>query len=927
MKVIKTQNIIIAWLAWHFFQMPQFLFAVWGNYLAFILDYFSIPTLLLTLLAPWRNYRWKYPRGFAVGELLTVFISNIFSRVVGFICRLVLIATGIVTLAVVLIAGLVVIVIWIALPLCMVFIAFFTLLQGMYLPIKLIGLAVVAVWLTWETMTFFSYRLRRPVFLVRLPDIIAQISDYPIEAFLSRSSQRIFARAIHSCRRRKLSPMPSETLFLALIEGSQEVCSILYRLGIDHKKLRTNLKNYLEKCPQEKTVVSKVSESWQKSLEKAALVAAERGKLQITEKELLVGLAYQDAFFQNLLVAQDLKEKDIENITLWLDALQVHQAKEKQFWTKENLAKYGSLGKDWAAGYTVTLDAFSIDWEKISARHAFGEIIGHEREISELEIALDTFSLRNALIVGEPGVGRKSLVQALAERCYFGTGLPNLKGKRVVELDMVQLLARTQGQEKVESLLDEILTEAEAAGNVILVIDELDHFVGDKVQKLGEVDISTILGKYLKMPHFQFVGITSQDGLHRNLEDNASFLEYFRKIEVAEISEMETIRVLQNIALQIEHRDNIMILYPSVREIVNLSARYFPSTPFPKKAVDILQEAAVYVKSLKEKVILPHHIAKIISDKTQIPVGKMEFKEKSVLLNLEKLIHEKIVNQAEAVSEISVAMRRARSGISNKKRPMGTFLFLGPTGVGKTETAKALADIYFGGQDKMIRLDMSEFQAIADIPRLLGAISPVEQQGLLTTPVRENPFALVLLDEIEKAHPDILNLLLQVLDEGHITDGQGRRVLFTNTIIICTSNAGAAAIFHATEAGKAINRDEFLSFLFDKGIFRPEFINRFDATVIFHPLSKENLMEIAQLTLAALAKNLQDKDVEFVISQPLKEKIVELSYKPEFGARQMRRVMQDKVENPIAEALLQEKLTKGDKFEINPENFEVVKLS
>ncbi len=730
-----------------------------------------------------------------------------------------------------------------------------------------------------------------------------------------------------------MSAVTSETIFYAMLEESREIKAVMTRLGIEPKGLHADLRNYLEKLPKDSPTPRQdenhnpvFSPSFEKVLLEAAKISATRLKKEIGVHELLVALAKHDTFFKGVLIVKDLKEKDIENITLWLDGRETFLLEQKKFWTKGNLARAGSLGRDFASGYTVALDEFSIDWVKITQKNLFAEVIGHTKEIDELEIILDTFSLRNALIIGDIGIGRKSIVEALSKRCYLGTGSPNLVGRRVVELDLVALLSRIQDQEKLESTLDEILQEAATAGNVILVVDELDRFVGRQNAQPGEIDITTILSKYLKIPSFQFIGITSFDGLHRRLEQDPAFLEYFRRIEVQEISEIETIRILQNLALELEPKNKLLVLYPSIREIVNLTGRYFPSTPFPKKAIDILQEAVVYVRGMKEKVVLPHHIASIISSKTQIPVGKIEFKEKSVLLNLENLIHKRIIGQNEAVTDISMAMRRARSGIESKKRPMGTFLFLGPTGVGKTETAKALADIYFAGVEKMIRLDMSEFQSIADIPRLLGAVSPVEQQGLLTTPVRENPFSLVLLDEIEKAHPNILNLFLQVFDEGHITDGQGRRVMFTNTIIICTSNAGAAEIFKATELNNTVDKNKFLSFLFEKGQFLPEFINRFDATIIFHPLTRENLMGIAELTLAGLAKNLKEKDIEFVISELLKAKIVELSYKPEFGAREMRRVMQDKVENSIAEALLSDKLVKGERFEINPENFEVVKL-
>lgn len=757
------------------------------------------------------------------------------------------------------------------------------------------------------------------------------IPPYNLADFLSLESAKIIKRAIKIAKKKKLYEISSEILFYSSLLESREIQTLTFRLGMDAKKLQEDLKNYLEKSriqnPENIGKTSLIfSESFQQIIVESAKMAHERGHMLIGEKEIFANLAKYDLFFKDVLIENELKEKDVESITLWLDDLEEKLKDSKKFWTKKNLSKLGSFGRDFAAGFTVTLDQFSIDWREIEKNNIFNEITGHQKEIDGLEIILTKSKLSNALIIGEKGVGKKSLVQALAQRCFLGTGLVELKDKRVVELDMVSLISRIQDQEKLEITLDQIFQETLASGNVILVIDDLDKFVTLKTQKPGEIDISVVLAKYLAIPAFDFIGITTYEGLHRKLEEVPSFMEYFSKIEVSEISESETINILQNLSAALEYKYNILIIYPAIREIINLTSRYFPSTPFPKKAIDTLDEAAAYVNSKKEKVLFPHHIAKIISDKTQIPVGKLEIKEKSVLMNLENLIHQKIVNQENAVNEISIAMRRARAGIASKKRPMGVFLFLGPTGVGKTETAKALADIYFNGQEKMIRLDMSEFQDISDIPRLIGAVSPVEQHGLLTTSVRENPFALVLLDEIEKSHPNILNLFLQVFDEGHITDGQGRKIIFTNTIIICTSNAGAPMIFKSVESGKMIEKDKLLSSLFDKGIFKPEFINRFDATVIFHPLTKDNLNKIAQIMLSGLQKNLKEKDIDLIITDPLKEKIVELSYKPEFGAREMRRVVQDKVENEVAKALLSDKITGGDKIEINPDNFEVIKI-
>lgn len=754
---------------------------------------------------------------------------------------------------------------------------------------------------------FFSFYL---IFLNI--NLFSELKIKKAKGVLDFNSAKIVLDAISYCKKKRIQTN-SAALFYFAIKKSKDVNLVLLRLGLNSKKLQSGLKNYLEKMPKQDSV--NFSEDFEKVIEHAH-----------SEKEILAGLARENDFFKQTLVEYDLKPEDVGNLCSWLDSAEALMEKNKKFWTYENLMRQGSLGKDWSSGYTITLDKFSIDWRKVVSKWKYREIIGHQKEIEQTETILAKSELANVLIVGDQGTGRKSIIQALAQKCYLGTGLSQLNNKRVVELDCVLLAAAIPDFEKLEFALDQIFSESQASGNVILVIDDLENFVGQKAQKAGAFDLSGVLSKYLPLPNFQFVGITTFEGLHKNIED-IPLSNYFEKVEVAEVTEQETINILQSAALELEYKNKILVLYPAIREIVNLTARYMPSLPFPKKALDVLNESAVYVLRLKEKIVLPHHIAEIVSKKTDIPVGKMDVKEKETLLNLENLIHQRIVNQQEAVSEISIAMRRARSGIGSKTRPMGTFLFLGPTGVGKTETAKALAEIYFGSEQKMIRLDMSEFQAISDIPRLIGAVSPVEMQGLLTTPVRETPFSLVLLDEIDKAHKNILNLFLQVLDEGKITDGQGRKVIFNNTIIICTSNAGADMIFKKIETGQNIEKQELLDSLFAKKIFRPEFINRFDATVIFHPLTKENLLQIAQLSLQALQKNLREKEIDFEITEFLKEKIVELSYKPEFGAREMRRVIQDKVENAVAEALLSDKIKKGDKIEIHPVKYREAVIS
>ncbi|MCG2699824.1 ATP-dependent Clp protease ATP-binding subunit [Candidatus Parcubacteria bacterium] len=774
---------------------------------------------------------------------------------------------------------------------------------------------------------FLNTKIKTPELSAKLNEVAADLplnpKNYNLAEFLSFESAMIVSNAIKFCKKRKISEVSAMALLKSALEESEQVRYIFLRLGLNSDSLQQNLKNHLEKLEKNNLSAQKFAEDFNLAMVGAMKMAQQGNRQRIEARDILVGISKAE-FFKSILIEASLKMEDFENITLWFDYLKRKTEERKKFWNYDNLTAYGSLGKDWATGYTITLDQYSVDWRRLVRRWLFKAIIGHEKEIEQVQAALSKVDANNVLLIGEPGTGRESIIEGLARRIYLGKGLPEINHYRVVELDMTTLLSRITDPEEVESTLDKIFQEVIMAGNIILVIKEFHNYVGQEFPQPGAVDISGIIGKYLNIPQFKFIGITTYGGLHTRIEKNSSLSEMFTKIEVSEVSEAETIRILQNLALELEWKYKVFITYPAIRELIIFAGRYMPNAPFPQKALNLLQDTAVYVaRSIKEKIVLPEHVAKVVSTKTEIPVGKLEFQEKEILLNLEKLIHQRIVNQEEAVKEISIAMRRARAGIASKKRPMGNFLFLGPTGVGKTETSKVLADVYFGGEQKMVRLDMSEFQAIADIPRLIGRPG---EEGLLTTPVRESPFSLLLIDEIEKAHPNILNLFLQVLDEGHLTDGQGRKVMFTNTIIICTSNAGSKMIWAAVDKNKPVNKENLFEKLFEEGVFRPEFINRFDATVIFKPLSKENLLDIAQLMLDSLKKSLKEKDIEFIITDPLKKKIVELSYKPAFGAREMRRAIQNNIENVVAQALLSDTIKKGDSFEISADDFTLLKV-
>ncbi len=758
---------------------------------------------------------------------------------------------------------------------------------------------------------------------IKNPSVPRNAVDKNLADLLNFEAAQAIWLAYKFQRKFQIFPLNATLLFYSVIQTKNNLINFVFaRLLLDVRKLIKQTEWFLKQGFYQKSLAEQsFSEDFIKTIHQSLIVAQQRKHQKISLGDFLIALSETDKIFNQILDQLQLHPEDIKNLVEWYEFLEKKQREKKKFWSYKNLLKRGSLAKDWAAGYTITLDEFALDWTKIIKQSNYPEIIGYKEEIDQLEHILASPELNNALIVGEPGVGMKNIVQALATKSALGLSLSETNYKRVVELQMSALLAKAQNLDEAEELLQKIFSEVVAAGNVILVIDEFHNYVG-RESGAGALDITSLLVPYLRMPQFPLITLTSYMGLHRDIEQNPSLLNYFVKIEVKEPSAQETQKMLEMEIPELESKYKKYISYQALKDLIKLSEKFITNVPFPKKAQELLEEAFVKTTSKKQQWIMPEDIAYLVTQKTEIPVGKLEKEEKQTLLNLEELIHRRIINQNEAVKEVSSALRRARAQIVERKKPMGSFLFLGPTGVGKTETAKALAEIYFGSEEKIIRLDMSEFQNIEDIPRLIGG---PENEGLLTTPVRENPFSLVLLDEIEKAHLNILNLFLQVLDEGHITDGLGRKIDFRNTIIIATSNAGYKIILKALEKGNDLLKikQPLLEHLFQEGTFRPELVNRFDAVVLFRPLSKKNLLDIAQLMLNKIKKGLEEKRIEFVITEPLKERVVELGYNITFGARNMKRVIQDKIEDAIAQALLKEELKPGTKFQINPEDFSI----
>lgn len=796
------------------------------------------------------------------------------------------------------------------------------------LPVKVLGVSLIVFpfWIIFLTLNAFFDYLKNPETKISLAKLLEGSEKGNLADFFSFEVLKVITEAVNLAKRKKIS-LNSSVLFYFIL-ADPKLDFVFFRTLLDKKEIKTLLEGHIE-IQAKNSKAENMINNFETTILDALAIANKKNHKKVDIGDLLIATARNDLVFKKILINTKLKIEDIENLVWWLEEIEKREQERKKWWDWKNLAKIGSVGKEFAAGYTITLDKFSVDLTKEVLRLGYPEIIGHQTEIEQMErILARREACNDPLIVGEAGSGRKSMVLAIAKKSLLGESLPEVNYKRIVQLNLEALIAHLTTLEDVEATLDVIFREVMAAGNVILVIDELHNYIGTKTIRPGAIDISGVLASFIASPYFQIIGITTFEGLHRNIEQNPSMLAFFEKVEVSEISTEETLKLMQRLALKLEKKYKILISYPSLRDVIYYCEKYLPATPFPEKALDLLEEAVVHVaQKRKERIILPKHVAYVVTQKTQVPVGEVESGEKEVLLNLEKLFHEKIINQEEAVKEISAALRRARTEIQVRKGPIGSFLFLGPTGVGKTETAKALAEIYFGSEKRMIRLDMSEFQNPTDIPRLLG--SPGEE-GLLTTPVRENPFALILLDEFEKAYPQILNLFLQVFDEGHLTDGLGRKVDFKNTIIICTSNAGYQLIFKAAKENRNWDqvKEELIHFLIEEGMFRPELLNRFDAVVLYKPLTKENLLAISDLLLRKIQKQLKTKEIDFIITEPLKEKIVDLSYTPQFGARQMQRVIQDKISNLLAEAILRGKIKRGDRIKIEAieaSNFSIIK--
>lgn len=747
--------------------------------------------------------------------------------------------------------------------------------------------------------------------------------------YLDFDSAQVFYKAEKIASKRKRSVL-TDDIFLALLKN--KIAKPLWlRLGLNPKNIEEQLQKYSQQLKDSFSSFTqerfKLDKQLTKFIEDLDNLRKKHKSQRITIPDLFIALFENNNLFNSIIIKMNLNKEDLEDLGLWYEKRMEYYQKMKRFWDLENLLRQPPIGVDWIYGYTAILDRFSIDITKyFENQEKEIRLVGRKNEIEQIERILSRSGQNIVILVGEAGVGKNTIVFGLAELIALGKTMPALKYKRMLKLNMAELVSSSNSMQELESLLLKILKDASRAGNIILFIEDIHNFIGS-AEGIGKVDISEILKPYLELSNFQLIATTDIDNYHKYLETRGDLKKLFEKVEVKEPDSKTTMKILQTVLPSIEQEQNVFFTHQAIKNIVEKSEAFIQGVPFPEKALDLLSEVISYVKSKNKTLILPEDVDKIISQKTHIPIGEISVSEKEKIENLEKIMHQDIVNQEAAIKKIVQTMLRLRTGIIKQNKPAGVFLFIGPTGVGKTLTAKTLAKVYFGGENRMIRFDMSEFQNIESIDRFIG--SPHTQQpGQFVSKVRDMPFSVILLDELEKAHPKILNLFLQVFSDARLTDIFGKTVSFKHNIIIATSNAGAEYIRELIkqQVDPAKEKEMIVDYLLKENLFRPEFLNRFDDIIIFHSLNKEQIKQIAKILLNKLAERLKKQNYFLKITDDIVNYIAEIGFNPQFGARPMQRAIQDTVEVIISKKIINKEIKRGDKIIISIEDLKKLKI-
>lgn len=813
-----------------------------------------------------------------------------------------------------------------------------------------------------------------------------------VKELFTSNAKKVLLLAEKEARYYSHQAVGTEHLLLGLIQETSGIAGkVLRELDVTIESIRDEIEQFTTFQAKEEGASEQPLQYSPRAHEIVTFAADEARKMQrktVGTEHLLLGLLRNE----DILASQILQNIGIDLPTARAAVLKKFGIEEpKQHRSKKQSVKKVT-GQSAPPKGTPTLDALARDLTQQAQEGKLDPIIGREREVRRIIQILSRRTKNNPVLVGEPGVGKTAIAEGIAQQIVSGEVPPILQGKRLMTLDMGSLVAGTKYRGEFEERMKKIINEIYHDGNVILFIDELHTLIGAGSAE-GAVDASNLLKPALARGELQTIGATTQDEYQKHIERDAALERRFASVKIEQPTPEETIAILEGIKPAYEQHHDVTFDDETLTAAVKLSSRYITDRFLPDKAIDLIDEAAAKViidnsqatgsigkerqhlqllnqqkeqaiqeqnfeqaaeyrhqemkqqrkvKRLLQKeqaagsqqqLVTPEDVADVVSQWTGIPVNELQQEESERLLNLETLLHERVIGQDEAVKAVAKAIRRARSGLKDPNRPIGSFLFLGPTGVGKTELAKTLAEAMFSSEDHLIRVDMSEFMEKHNTSRLIGSPPGYvghDEGGQLTEKIRQNPYSVVLLDEVEKAHPDVFNLLLQVLDDGQITDGKGRLVDFKNTVIIMTSNLGATALrdektvgFGASdswsdyEAMKARVLEEL------KNEFRPEFINRVDESIVFHSLDQQHLNEIVELLSEDIVGRLAEMNIDLKITHTAIDVIAEVGYNPEYGARPLKRAIQIELEDRLSDALLSGNVIPGDKVTIGARSGEI----
>jgi len=802
-------------------------------------------------------------------------------------------------------------------------------------------------------------------------------------------ARRVLTLAQEEALRFNHNYIGTEHLLLGLVrEGEGVAAKVLANLGVELNKVRSTVEFIIGRG--DRGVIGEIglTPRAKKVIELAVDEARRLGHHYIGTEHVLLGLVRE---------GEGIAAGVLESLGISLDKVRAEVTR-----ILSQSMPQGAVPGARAATRTPTVDQLGMDLTTAARAGKLDPVIGREKEIERVIQILSRRTKNNPVLIGEAGVGKTAIVEALAQRIIKGEVPEMLVGRRLVTLDIGALVAGTKYRGEFEERLKKVIEELKNAGNCILFIDEMHMLVGAGAAE-GAVDAANILKPSLARGELQCVGATTLDDYRKHIEKDAALERRLQPILVNEPTTEETIAILRGIKSRYEEHHGLIISDEALETAAELASRYVPDRFLPDKAIDLVDEAASRVRikrsyaplSLQEAskgleglrhekeaaiaaqqyeyaaelrdrevklqdklqglqmgwqverteekpIVTAEDICEIVSMWTGIPVTRIASEESQRLLHMEDVLHEKVVGQDEAIRSIAKAVRRARAGLKEPRRPIGVFMFLGPTGVGKTYLARVLADFMFGSEDAMIKLDMSEFMEKHNVSRLIGAppgYVGYEDAGQLTDTVRRKSYCLILLDEIEKAHPDVFNMLLQIFDDGHLTDAKGRKVDFRNVILIMTSNVGSDLIRKETTLGFATKTEESKTaqeqygkmkekvLQAQKNVFRPEFLNRLDATVVFHALSKGHIRLIVEKQLEEVEKQLTLKELKVEMTPAAKDWIGEKGYDPIFGARPLRRVIQNEIEDRLSELLLEQRFQSGDTVRIDVQNGEIVLIN